>query len=210
MKPIRPDIFVKRILSDIRVGELEPKEATELRDFARSAGFEKTITSKTKLSVIYELWLDEKAKQRKNRQALKKTEKILNAQTLTFWEIAVRKRGYEKERAEKGKKKSKWELGPSQEKANPFAGLKKNLHKLGIDDDEKIEELLDSLKKTKNLKCEYDTIAELDKRVERILEAYKGRMEEARETFSEQPSLLALPDKRFDELLEKAEKPYKT
>lgn len=52
---MKPDIFLTSLLSDIRVGELGPRRAAELEDFLKSAGFERTITPRTKLSVVYEL-----------------------------------------------------------------------------------------------------------------------------------------------------------
>ncbi len=197
---MKPDILVKRILSDIRVGELESRDVVKLRDFVDSTGSEKTITSKTKLSVIYDLCMEEKARKRRTAE-LKKAEKVLNAQTLTFWELSVRRRGYERDRAEKGGRKSKWELGPSHIRANPLKDLKKNLKKLGITAEKVIEKLLDTLKKTKNLICEIDAIDELDRRVRMVLEEFKGKIAYARKVFSEKPMLLARPDKEFEKLI---------
>ena len=200
-RPVKPDIFVKRILSDIRVGELDPREIKDLKEFVKTSKYKKTITTRTKLSLLYAIWLNEKQKRNRKTTQLKKAEKILNAQTLTFWEVAVRRRGYEKERTEKGKRQSKWQLGPSHAKANPLKDLKKNLKKLGIVAEEMIEKLLDTLKKTKNLMCEIDAINELDKRVRTVLEEFKGNISYARKVFAEKPMLLAKPDLEFNKLI---------
>jgi len=210
---IKPDIFVQRILSDVRVGDLEPGEVKDIREFIRVSGLEKSITSRTKLSLIYALWLNEKAKQRRSKKALKKAEYILSAQTLTFWEHVVRRPGYERDRKKKGRRRSKWELSGSHEKANPLAGLRKNLAKLGITEDKKVERLLDGIKKNVKTKCEVDAISELDRRAEKVLEKFGKNITYAKERFSKEYMVLALPLKEFnqkiDSMLKEAEKKVK-
>ena len=198
-RPVKPDIFVKRILSDIRVGELKPREVNELKDFLESAGFERTVTPKTKLSTIYDLWVAEKAKQKAGREKRKKAEKILGAHTQTYWDM-MRRKDYARGKGDR--KKTKWERAPVSElSAKPFAALKKKLVKIGVNDDETIETILDKLRKLKGIKCGFDAINELSKRVDSVLEAFEVRMNEAREKFSKEPMLLALPDKEFEKLL---------
>lgn len=199
-RPVKPDIFMERILSDIRVGELDPREIKDLKEFVNTSDFEKTITAKTKLSVVYGIVLSEKEKKRKSKEA-KKAEKILGAAvTQTFWEI-TRKRGYERDGQKRSKLRKKWELKPSEQAMNPMKNLKTNLKKLGIVKDEVIGKILDVIKKAKKLSCEIDAIGELNARVKMVLDSFKAHMDYARKVFSTQPKLLALPDKEFDGLI---------
>ncbi len=198
-QPIKSDIFIKRILSDIKVGELDRKEVADLKDFINASSSEQTITGRTKLSVIYEIWVVEKSKHRKNKE-MKKAEKILNSKTMVWWE-QTRRKGYERDRQKRSKMREKWELESSHQSMNPLKDLKKNLKKIGIVKDEVINKILDTLKNVKKLACEIDAITELNIRVQKILQEFKGTINHARKKFSEQPMLLAKPDKQFNDLI---------
>jgi len=199
MKPIKPDILTKRFLSDIKINELKNEDAEQLKEFVKTSDFEKTVTGKTKLSVIYEIWLAEKSRKKRGSET-KKAEKILNAAaTQTFWEMN-RRIGYERDRRTE-KRRAKWEILSSHEVMNPLKGLKKNLGKLGITRNETIGKILDGIKKVKKLSCEIDAIEELSKRVTMVLDSFKAHMDYARKVFSTQPKLLALPDRQFQSLV---------
>lgn len=199
MREIKSDILVKRLLSDMKVGELEPGEAAELREFIDSSDFEKTINAKTKLSVVYEILLSEKEKKGKTKET-KKAENILNAATITYWEMNRRK-GYERDRQAQSKMRRKWELEASHKRMNPLDELKANLKRIGITKDETVGKILDAIKKVKKLACEIDAIEELNKRVIRVIEDFKSNINYAKQVFSTQPKLIALPDKEFESLL---------
>lgn len=198
MREIKPDILMKRLLSDIKVGELEPGEAAELKEFIKTTDFEKTVNANTKLSVVYEIMLSEKEKGK--AEEAKKAESILSAATMTYWEMN-RKRGYERDRQAHSKMRRKWELEASHKTMNPLRELKANLKKIGITKDEAVEKVLDAIKKVKKLACEIDAIEELNKRVIRIIEDFKSHINYAKQVFSTQPKLIALPDKEFEGLL---------
>ena len=64
-------------LRKIKLGQLEPGLQQEILQFASEMGYETTISSSTSVHFIYTLYESERAKERKDRKALRKAEDLI-------------------------------------------------------------------------------------------------------------------------------------